>query len=75
MADTAKVEGHAHLVRNLKSQAIINTDSDAYARYIARKRKQKAQNDELREVIRDVNELKIEIKAIKNELIELRNGR
>ena len=75
MADSAKVEGHAHLVRDLKSQAIINTDSDAYARYMARKRKQKAQNDELREVIRDVNELKIEMKAIKNELIELRNGR
>ena len=75
MADTAQVEGHAHLVRDLKSQAIINTDSDAYARYMARKRKQKAQNDELREVIRDVNELKIEMKAIKNELIELRNGR
>ena len=75
MADSAKVEGHTNLVRDLKSQAIINTDSDAYARYMARKRKQKAQNDELREVIRDVNELKIEMKAIKNELIELRNGR
>ena len=75
MVDSAKVEGHTNLVRDLKSQAIINTDSDAYARYMARKRKQKAQNDELREVIRDVNELKIEIKAIKNELIELRNGR
>ena len=75
MADTAKVEGHANLVRDLKSQAIINTDSDAYARYMARKRKQKAQNDELRGVIRDVNELKIEIKAIKEQLIELSNGR
>jgi len=75
MADTVKVEGHTNLVRDLKSQAIINTDSDAYAVYMARKRKQKAQNDALREVIRDVNELKIEIKAIKNELIELRNGR
>ena len=75
MADTAKVEGHANLVRDLKSQAIINTDSDAYARYMARKRKQKAQNDALREVIRDVNELKIDMRAIKNELIELRNGR
>ncbi len=75
MADTAKVEGHANLVRDLKSQAIINTDSDAYARYMARKTKQKAQNEEFTEDIRDVNELKIEIKAIKNELIELRNGR
>ena len=45
MADTAKVEGHTNLVRDLKSQAIINTDSDAYARYMARKRKQKAQNE------------------------------
>ena len=75
MTDTVKVEGHTSLVRDLKSQAIINTDSDAYARYMARKRKQKVQNDALREVIRDVNELKIEMKAIKNELIELRNGR
>ena len=75
MADTAKVEGHAHLVRDLKSQAIINTDSDAYARYMARKRVQKQKNDELREVIRDVNELKIEMRAIKKQLIELSNGR
>ena len=75
MADTAKVEGHANLVRDLKSQAIINTDSDAYARYMSRKRAKKHKNDELREVIRDVNELKIEIKAIKEQLIELSNGR
>ena len=73
--DTAKVEGHAHLVRDLKSQAIINTDSDAYARYMAGKRAQKQKNDELRGVIRDVNELKIEIRAIKEQLIELSNGR
>ncbi len=75
MADSAKVEGHTNLVRDLKSQAIINTDSDAYARYMARKRKQKEQNDEVREIIRDVNELKIEMKAIKEQLIELSNGR
>ena len=75
MADSVKVEGHTSLVRDLKSQAIINTDSDAYARYMARKRKQKVQNDALREVIRDVNELKIEMKEIKKQLIELSNGR
>ena len=38
MEDKLKVEkGHTHLVRDLKSQAIINTDSNAYARYMARK--------------------------------------
>ena len=35
-----KVEGHPNLVRDTRSQAIINTDSDAYARYMARKQKQ-----------------------------------
>ena len=33
---TLKVIGHTHLVRDLKSLAIINTDSNAYARYIIR---------------------------------------
>ena len=75
MEDKLKVEGHTHLVRDLKSQAIINTDSDAYARYMARKVKQSKKDDEIRSVIRDVNELKIEMKAIKEQLIELSNGR
>ena len=75
MTDSAKVEGHTNLIRDLKSQAIINTDSDAYGRYMARKRVQKHRNDALREVIRDVNELKIEMKAIKEQLIEMNNGR
>ena len=75
MKDTAKVKGHAHLVRDLKSQAIVNTDSDAYARYMARKRKQKEQNDEIRGVIRDVNELRTEMREIKDLLIGLTNGR
>ena len=47
MSDYVKVEGHTHLVRDLKSQAIVNTDSDAYARYMARKTNQKAKNDEI----------------------------
>ena len=55
MSDTIKVQGHTHLVRDLKSQAIINTDSNAYARYMARKAKQQKKDDQLRDVIRDVN--------------------
>ena len=75
MSNSVKVQGHPHLVRDLKSQAIINTDSDAYARYMARKTKQAKQNDEMRAVIRDVNELKSEMREIKNLLIEMKNGR
>jgi len=76
MVDSAiKVQGHTHLVRDLKSQAIINTDSDAYARYMSRKANQSKKDDEVRDVIRDVNELKNEMREIKNLLIEMKNGR
>jgi len=75
MSDYAKVEGHTHLVRDLKSQAIVNTDSDAYARYMARKTKQKAKNDEIRNVIRDMNELRTEMREIKDLLLGIANGR
>ena len=70
-----KVKGHTHLVRDLKSQAIINTDSDAYARYMARKAKQNRKDDKMREVVREVNSLKGEMREIKNLLKEIKNGR
>ena len=63
---TLKVKGHTHLVRDLKSQAIINTDSDAYARYMARKAKQSKKDDEMRKVVREVNEIKTEMFEIKD---------
>ena len=72
---TLKVQGHTHLVRDLKSQAIINTDSDAYARYMARKAKQQKKDDEVRKVIRDVNEIKTEMFEIKKMLKEIKDGR
>tara|TARA_B100001996_G_scaffold282871_1_gene223182 strand:+ start:2107 stop:2331 length:225 start_codon:yes stop_codon:yes gene_type:complete len=71
----AKVKGHAHLVRDLKSQAIINTDSNAYARYMERKAKQQKKDDEIRKVVREVNELKGDIREIKDMLKGLTNGR
>ena len=70
-----KVEGHPNLVRDTRSQAIINTDSDAYARYMARKQKQAQQDDEVRQVIRDVKELKTELREIKDLIVGLKDGR
>tara|TARA_Y100001980_G_C14305738_1_gene131651 strand:+ start:319 stop:546 length:228 start_codon:yes stop_codon:yes gene_type:complete len=75
MSGSIKVQGHTHLVRDLKSQAIINTDSEAYARYMARKAKQQKRDDEVRQVIRDVNELKCEMREIKKLIIGLKDGR
>ena len=73
----ARVEGHAHLVRDLKTQAIVNTDSDAYARYMSRKAKQAEKEDELRNVVREINTIKAEMFEIKSLIKEIadRNGR
>jgi len=75
MDNSVKVQGHTHLVRDLKSQAIINTDSSAYGRYMSRKSKQAKKDDEVRDVIREVNVLKNEMREIKDLLIEMKNGR
>ena len=72
---TVKVKGHSNLVRDLKSQAIVNTDSDAYARYMARKAKQSKKDDEMRSVVREVNSLKTEMREIKDLLREIKDGR
>ena len=45
MGEQLKVEGHTDLVRDINSQAIINTDSDAYAR---REELQKHKNKEMK---------------------------
>ena len=74
---TVKVKGHPHLYRDLRSQAIINTDSDAYARYMTRKAKQSKKDDEMRKVVREVNEIKSEMFEIKDLLKKVldKNGR
>ena len=72
---SVKVKGHTNLVRDLKSQANINVDSEAYARYLARKAKQQKKDDEVRKVIRDVNEIKTEMFEIKKMLKEIKDGR
>ena len=42
---------------------------------MARKAKQQKKDDQLRDVVRDVNELKNEMREIKNLLVEMKNGR
>ena len=63
------------LNQDLKSQANINTDTDAYPRYMARKVKQSKKDDEMRSVVREVNSLKTEMREIKDLLREIKDGR
>jgi uncharacterized protein (DUF305 family) len=49
-------------------------DSDAYARYMARKKKQQAKDDELKDMVREINTIRAEMKEIKNLIKEKLNG-
>jgi hypothetical protein len=69
-----KVEGHRTLVRETGSNAIVNTDKNAYTIYMQRIREARKSNDDLKFAVREINTLKTELKEIKELLIKVTNG-
>ena len=68
-----KVEGHADLVRETNSGAIINRNRSAYEIAVKRAKEAQRQRDEIRDATREINNLKCEMHEIKNMLKELIN--
>ena len=68
MSDYIKVQGHASLVRDVGTHAIVNKDKNAYN--IAKRRAEEAQRqrDEIRGATREINNLKCEMHEIKSML-------
>ncbi len=71
MSDTLKVEGHTHLVRDVSSNAIVNTNVSEYQLYMKRIKVREKQSDELRNAVKEINNLKNEIREIKNLVKEI----
>ena len=65
MSDIIKVEGHTHLVRDVNSNAIINTNQNEYQLYMKRIKVREKQSDELRSAVKEINNLKKELREIK----------
>jgi len=68
-----KVEGHANLIRDESSNAILNTNSSEYDNYVSirAKRKQRGERidnmeDDLKSLKDDINEIKTLLKALSN---------
>ena len=68
MSDYIKVQGYNNLVRDTRSNAIVNKDKNAYN--IAKRRAEEAQRqrDEIRGATREINNLKCEMHEIKSML-------
>ena len=68
-----KVEGYDNLVRDVKSNAIINISKSEYKMYMARVSAREQQGDEIRNTVKEINNLKAELREIKNLLKEVLN--
>ena len=70
MAEHLKVKGYTGLVRDVYSSAIIKEKSTDYDVYMARHRQIRENKDEMRSAIREINNLKKELREIKELLLE-----
>ena len=66
-----KVEGYESLVRDVRSNAIVNTNTSEYQMYMARIRAREKHGDEIRNAVKEINTLKAELREIKNLLQEV----
>tara|TARA_B100000085_G_C18164303_1_gene358826 strand:- start:112 stop:345 length:234 start_codon:yes stop_codon:yes gene_type:complete len=69
-----QVEGHTSLVRDVKSNAIVNTNVSEYDIYMSRHRARNEQSDQIRNACKEINNLKAELREIKGLIGKLVNG-
>jgi hypothetical protein len=66
MGHRLKVNGHNNLARDLRSNAIINTNVTEYQLYMKRIKNRETQSDQIRSAVKEINTLKAELREIKN---------
>ena len=71
MSEFMKVDGHSNLIRDVKSNAIINSNKSDYQLYMQRVKVREKQSDKLRNAVKEINNLKSELREIKNLIKEI----
>ena len=69
--DRLKVQDNKDLERDMSSSAIVNTNKNSYEMAKRRAKEAQKERDNLRDVTREVNEIKCEMHDIKNMLTQL----
>ena len=72
--DYVKVKDNDHLVRNTKSNCIVNTNKSEYEEYLTRRKLKKSEKNKVDNLERDISTLRDEITEIKDMLRSLVNG-
>jgi predicted transcriptional regulator len=71
MNNFLKVQGHASLVRDTATGAILNNNRTEYEEYLDRKRKAEAREAEISQHTEDINNIKNDLSDIKKLLQQL----
>ena len=71
MSEYLRVEGHQHLVRDTRTNAIVNKNKSAYISYRKTAEAAQRQRDEIRNATREINNIKCEMHEIKSLLVQL----
>ena len=74
MSNYIPVEGNSDLVRDPRTDSIINTNTNAYEQYISQRKKRKLEKEKSLNIETDLANLKSEMNEIKSLLKELVNG-
>ena len=74
MSNFIPVEGNSDLVRDSRTNQIINTNNTEYEQYLARRKKRKLEKEKSLSVEQDLATLKNEMNEIKSLLKELVNS-
>ena len=71
MSNYIPVEGNSDLVRDPRTDSIINTNTNAYEQYISQRKKRKREKEKSLNIEEDLANLKSEMNEIKSLLKEL----
>ena len=66
-----KVNGHNNLARDIRSGAIVNTNKSEFQMYMKRHKERNEQGDKMRNVCKEINNLKSELREIKSLLVKV----
>ena len=69
-----QVKGYSHLVREVSSNGIVNTNVNEYETYMKRVKSREQHGDQIRSAVKEINTLKAELREIKGLIKELVNG-
>tara|TARA_Y100000033_G_scaffold42757_1_gene43979 strand:- start:85 stop:315 length:231 start_codon:yes stop_codon:yes gene_type:complete len=71
MNEYVKVKDHLGLVRDPRTNAILNTNKSEYDEYIKARKKNRSKSERVEQLETDVNDIKNDLNEIKSLLLDL----